>query len=85
MTRFRTNIDCCQRFMSGLSNQLPDYQQQVGDIIVVYVGRMRDYVEMKVIARRWDEDGELTVELHMPGGFATFTHFENWVKKCLEQ
>ena len=83
-TKFRTNVDCCKRFMDRVSQQFSDSQPLVGDRIDVYKTRDK-VVELEVCGRRITTEFDkpvLEVELHLTRFWQEkgFTEFEKWVQ-----
>lgn len=69
-TEFRTNIDCCKKFMNYISGL--SIQPMLGDRVRVYSDTVLE-VWLKVVERRWTmtngADPVLTCELHLEEGW----------------
>lgn len=79
--RFRTNIDCCKRYMSHISGL--DIAPNVGDLVVVYRDSSLE-LSLEVVGRTWEltdsSDMRLTCELHLPPWFKSIPELERYIK-----
>lgn len=76
--RFRTNVDCCQRFMDKLHEKFtgPEYPA-LGDKVNVFEGNTPPrIVQLKVVERTWNTEGVLTIELNLTVMWASRGHYE---------
>ena len=80
--KFRTNIDCCKRYMPNISGL--SIAPNVGDHVTVYRDDSLE-LQLKVVERTWEliysDDIHLVCELHLPDHIPTIERLEKIIKE----